>query len=423
MTTKERLDRLNKEEQERLQQGGGVSRSQAMLNSPQFQQMVANAVSQLNASKEQQAPSAVQPQAAQRNYESLPAWQKVLLDPNMQKAVQKYEEPAPVTMEDVYNPYDEEMNRTRQQMAEAEELNEDEMRRENSRKVIASLGDAFASFANLWGTTRNAENMDQTYSAPLVSDSIDAARKIRFGRMAQLRDKLDAQRNALLQYKIDNDPDTLQNRLAQQRINNTSLNAELRGRDIDRKLGNDAANAALNTRKQDEVERANQIKEQQNQQKIDQQGKKDAATISQGWSRIQNERDRIDIQRENNGDGEGTWKKSSTANYNAFKEEIAANNGYGSWEEFYQAQKYSPSLGSMVESIESANSTDKQKAAISSYAERYAPRFFDQYYRKEQKQYGQEPPKKGGLDAYGGGSGSTGTSRGGSRARSSYGGR
>lgn len=270
------------------------------------------------------------------------------------------------------------------------ELDAEMARREDARRRIVALGDAFASFANLIGTAHGAENQRQTYASPLIDESIEGARKLRVARMQQIRKNIDDQRDALNELYIKNDPNYLPNRQAQQRIDNATANRDLQYYKADLTAANQAATQQLNREKLERLQANDEWSHgfKEHQQEVKE--KNDAAKIAQGWSRINLSNRKYEDQKNGvtgSGSGSGKSKWKPGANYNAFKTEVAKRADYNSWEEFVRNAPSDAEVRRFINNVEDAtSSTSKQEGVLNAYAEQYAPDFFDKYYVKEEKQ-------------------------------------
>lgn len=285
--------------------------------------------------------------------------------------------------EGLFSPYQKRIGDLEAEQQQVVELDAEMQRREDARKRIVALGDAFASFANLIGTAHGAENQKQTYASPLVADTIDRSRAVRINRMQQIRKNLDDQRDALIAYQIKNDPNYLPNRQAQERIDAQRGNQQLQYDKL--------AQTAAHQGNQDQLAR----------DKFDYQQEKDAATrdlnerkfkdtSARGWSNYNLSRERFNYQQQKDAAGGasgGGWSKNAEGNYNAMKTEVARRAGFNTWEEFNADPRARSEYSKLINDMNDATSSpSKQKAVMSAYAEQFAPDFFDKYYLKEQKQ-------------------------------------
>lgn len=292
--------------------------------------------------------------------------------------------------DDVFAPQQQRLAEIEGERDQLLELDAEMARREDARRRIVALGDAFSSFANLIGTAHGAENQRQTYASPLIDESIEGARKLRVARMQQIRKNIDDQRDALNELYLKNDPNYLPNKLQQQRIDNTTANRDLQYYKADLTAANQAATQQLNREKLERLQANDEWSHgfKEHQQEVKE--KNDAAKIAQGWSRINLSNRKYEDQKNGvtgSGSGSGKSKWKPGANYSAFKTEVAAKAGYDNWEEFVANAPADPGVRKFITNVEDAtSSTSKQEGVLNAYAEQYAPEFFNKYYLKEEKQ-------------------------------------
>lgn len=92
-------------------------------------------------------------------------------------------------------------------------------KREAAYGLVAGIGDAISGFANLYGTTRNAENQPQTYASSKVAQSAEAMRRERKLDMQTLKERakeLEKQRRSL-RAAYENDADEMDARHGRER--------------------------------------------------------------------------------------------------------------------------------------------------------------------------------------------------------------
>ena len=290
--------------------------------------------------------------------------------------------------DDVFAPQRQRLADVEGEMADIQALDEQMQRREDARKRIVALGDAFASFANLIGTAHGAENQRQTYASPLVADTIDRSRSMRAGRMQQIRKNIDEQRDMLIKLQMNNNPDYLPNRQAQERIDVSRGNQQLQYDKLANTAANQAATQQLNRDKFEYQQDKDAAKQALDERKQDFNEWKGRQQVSQGWSRINLSNRQYEDKlagRSGSGGNNGEWSKE--ANYNAFKQEVASRDNCENWEDFVKKHSSDADVRRFIENVEKQNgSPNGQKGILSSYAEQYAPEFFEKYYLKEQKQ-------------------------------------
>lgn len=302
------------------------------------------------------------------------------------------ESPAPSTWYDgLFGGLNDRIAQTQGEMEDVQALNEEMLRREESRKRIAALGDAFASFANLVGTAHGAENQRQTYASPLVSESIDRSRQLRAGRMQQIRKNLDEQRDALLLYQMNNDPDYLPNRMKQQQIDVQRGNQQLQYDKLAQQAANQGATQQLNRDKFEYQQQKDAKKYDLDVRKQDSLERNRADLSAARWARIGQANQRLAQGGGGSGSsgGSGGWSRNAKANFNAFKTEVAQKAGYDTWEEFAGSTEVmnNRDLRTFVDNVNgAASSTGKQEGILNNYAEQYAPEFWKKYYLQGTKQ-------------------------------------
>lgn len=288
-------------------------------------------------------------------------------------------------VDELSNPYRQRISDLEAEQQQVIDLDAELQRKEDARKRIVALGDAFASFANLIGTAHGAENQEQTYASPLLAETIDKSRAARINRMQQIRKNLDEQRDALINYQILNDPNYYQNRLQQQRIDVQRGNQQLQYDKL--------ANTVQHQGNQDQLAR-DKFEYQQDKDArtfgLNQQKAQDAS--ARGWANYNLSKERFAYQKEKDASGGGSgggggWSKQASGNFNAMKTEIAKRAGFETWEEFaYDPEMRSKNSALIREINEASSSPNKQQGVMSSYAEQYAPDFFEKFYIKEEKQ-------------------------------------
>ena len=281
--------------------------------------------------------------------------------------------------EGLFSPYQKRIGDLEAEQQQVMELDAEMQRREDARKRIVALGDAFASFANLIGTAHGAENQKQTYASPLVADTIDRSRAVRINRMQQIRKNLDDQRDALIAYQIKNDPDYLPNRQAQERIDAQRGNQQLQYDKL--------AQTAAHQGNQDQLAR-----DKFEQSKADTEWNQGFKTRQQDWkehvdtAKLGQAAQRIAISNKNyelkaGGGGSKDWSDAALEDYAAFKNEVAQNAGCSSWDDFVEASKTDTNLRTFVNRVNEAKTPTAQRGILNDYAKDNAPEYFNKYHQ------------------------------------------
>ena len=292
--------------------------------------------------------------------------------------------------EDILAPYKQRLNELEGERQEVLDLDAELQRKEDARKRIVALGDAFASFANLIGTAHGAENQKQTYASPLVADSIEGSRKLRAARMQQIRKNIDEQRDMLNALQLKNDPNYLPNKMEQQRIDNTAAQRQLQYDKLAQTIEHQGNQDALNTRKQDWKEQTDAAKQAADERKQDFNEWKGKQQVAQGWSRINLSNQKFAEQLARNGGGGSSknWSDEALEDYNAFKNEVAHNAGYDTWQQFSEAAKTDSDMREFVNNVNNANTPNNQRGVLNNYAKDYAPEYYNRYHQGSAKASG-----------------------------------
>ena len=272
----------------------------------------------------------------------------------------------------LFSPYQKRIGDLEAEQQQVIELDAEMQRREDARKRIVALGDAFASFANLIGTAHGAENQKQTYASPLVADTIDKSRAVRINRMQQIRKNLDDQRDALIAYQIKNDPDYLPNRQAQERIDAQRGNQQLQYYKADLTAANQEANRQ---RQLDNDAWSHDFKERQQEHKE----YVDRAKLGQAAQRIAISNKNYELKA--GGGSSKDWSDAALEDYAAFKNEVARNAGCSSWDDFVKEAGGDPNLRTFVNRVNEAKTPNAQRGILNDYAKDNAPEYFNKYHQ------------------------------------------
>lgn len=283
-----------------------------------------------------------------------------------------------------FSPYAQRMQQLEGEAEQVQELDAELQRREDARKRIVALGDAFASFANLIGTAHGAENQRQTYASPLVADSVDRARAMRAGRMQQIKKNIDEQRDALIAYQLKNDPNYLPNQLEQQRIDVQRGNQKLQYDKLDWQKEHQGEQDALNRDKLAYQQEKDATKQAMDERKQDWKEHVDQVKLGQAASRIALSNRKYDDQVARNSGGSGSskdWSDTALEDYAAFKNEAARNAGCDSWEDFVEASRTNAELRTFVNRVNEAKTPNAQRGILNDYAKDLAPEYFNRYHQ------------------------------------------
>lgn len=240
-----------------------------------------------------------------------------------------------------------------QEAQKAKEEDESRKRHETRRQYLAGIGDAFSSLANLYYTTKGSPNQPQTYSTPLVNQSIERERARRKREYDQISARLDAARTAKERFDTQREVAALKRSASSDPARLEYLNRKLdweqkkyyTDQDFkERKLELDTAyrNGTISLREyQAETARLNAIAA----------NKRAGNAAANGGPKPMKDADARSYRRQN---------------ISGLKEEIARSKGFSSWSEFMGSDNKSKEDKQMIAALNSTK-PNEQDGAINQY--------------------------------------------------------
>lgn len=235
----------------------------------------------------------------------------------------------------------------------AKEEDERARRSESHRRYLAGIGDAFSSLANLYYTTEGSPNQVQTYSSPLVNQSIERERARRKNEYDQIVARLDAARTAKERFDTQKEVAALKRSASSDPARLEYLNRKLdweqkkyyTDQDLkERKLELDTAyhNKTITLREyQAETARLNAIAA----------NKRAGNAAANSGPKPMKDADARSYRRQN---------------ISGLKEEIAKSKGYSSWSDFVSSEKKTKEEKQMIAALNSTK-PNEQDGAINQY--------------------------------------------------------
>lgn len=260
------------------------------------------------------------------------------------------------------NQYKADIEAERQRMIDLGEQSAKNEKLYRTRATIAALGDAFTTMANVWGTTKGAENQKQTYISPVITDSIERSRKEYTTRIKEVNDSLAKAKDRLLKLQTTGDNADLKRDELEFKKQKLANEQELKWASLQERVQSRELRERIQAFREGKFEFDSEMDKLQFEELVRTHKENEALR----WMNANNTAERTRIYAESVS-GQGKNKTEDGESYGAFLDKIARERfGAESWDDI-DIKPGDPKYKEYQELNEAKSSKSKQAALKSSY--------------------------------------------------------